>query len=107
MAIHQRARFSINPMCSHEQAVMRIGCYLLSTKEKGMIYKPDPSQGIEVYVVADFAGRWDPDNALNAENFYSRRGYVISYAGCPIFWQSKLETEIALLTAEAEYIALL
>jgi hypothetical protein len=28
------------------------------------------------------------------------------YAGCPIFWQSKLQTEIALSTAEAEYIAL-
>ena len=27
------------------------------------------------------------------------------YAGCPIFWASKLQTEIALSTAEAEYIA--
>ena len=28
------------------------------------------------------------------------------YANCPIFWASKLQTEIALSTAEAEYIAL-
>ena len=28
------------------------------------------------------------------------------YAGCPIHWVSKLQTEIALSTAEAEYIAL-
>ncbi|KAL7460030.1 hypothetical protein ACHAXS_000498 [Conticribra weissflogii] len=28
------------------------------------------------------------------------------YAGCPIFWSSKLQTEIALSTTEAEYIAL-
>ena len=41
MATHQCARFSVNPMRSHEQAVIRIGRYLLSTKEKGMIYKPD------------------------------------------------------------------
>ena len=27
------------------------------------------------------------------------------YAGCPIHWVSKLQTEIALSTAEAEYIA--
>ena len=27
-------------------------------------------------------------------------------AGCPIYWQSKLQTEIALSTAEAEYIVL-
>ncbi len=36
----------------------------------------------------------------------SRTGYVICYAGCPIGWCSKLQTEIALSTAEAEYIAL-
>ena len=45
MAVHQCARFSINPMRSHEQAVMRIGRYLLSSKEKGMIYSPDPKRG--------------------------------------------------------------
>ena len=28
------------------------------------------------------------------------------YAGCPITWQSKLQTEIALSTTESEYIAL-
>ncbi len=38
MATHQCARFSVNPMHLHEQAVMRIGRYLLSTKEQGMIY---------------------------------------------------------------------
>ncbi len=35
---------------------MRIRRYLLSTKEKGMIYKPDSRRGIEVFVDADFAG---------------------------------------------------
>jgi len=80
----------------------------LSTKEKGMIYHPDSTRGIEVFVEADFAGGWDPGDALNADNVYSCTGYVyvICYAGCPIFWQSKLQTEIALSTAEAEYIAL-
>jgi hypothetical protein len=71
-----------------------------------MIYKPDPKRGLEVFVDADFAGGWDPDNAENAGNVYSCTGYVICYAGCPMFWQSKLQTEIALSTAEAEYIAL-
>ena len=33
-------------------------------------------------------------------------GMVIMYANCPIFWRSTLQTEIALSTAEAEYIAL-
>ena len=28
------------------------------------------------------------------------------YAGCPLTWSSKIQTEIALSTTEAEYIAL-
>jgi hypothetical protein len=33
-------------------------------------------------------------------------GYIITYAGCPMHWSSKMQTEIALLAIEAEYIAL-
>ena len=36
----------------------------------------------------------------------SRSGFIIKYADCPIYWSSKLQTEIALSTAKAEYIAL-
>ena len=35
-----------------------------------------------------------------------RTGYVITYCGCPIHWVSKLQSEIALSTTEAEYIML-
>ena len=42
----------------------------------------------------------------NPEAVLSRTGFVISYAGCPIYWGSRLQTEIALSTTEAEYIAL-
>jgi hypothetical protein len=106
MAVHLCARFSVFPMRLHEQAVMRIGRYLLSTRKKGMTYKPDSSKGLELYVNADFAGGWDPADPGNADNIYSRTRFVIRYASCPIFWQSKLQTEIALSTAKAEYIAL-
>jgi hypothetical protein len=79
---------------------------LLLTKEQGIIYRPDSSKSIEVYVDANFAGGWDPGDAMNADNIYSRTGYSIWYAGCTIYWQSQLQTEIALSTAEAESIAL-
>ena len=45
-------------------------------------------------------------DADNAENLYSRSGYVIMFAGCPILWSSKLQSEITLSTTEAEYVAL-
>jgi hypothetical protein len=37
----------------------------------------------------------------------SRTGFVICYTNCPLIWCSKLQTEIALSTAEVEYIAML
>jgi hypothetical protein len=107
MAIHQCSRFSFSPMRLHELAVMRIGQYLLLKKERGMFYRPDSARGLEVFVDADFAGGWDPEHAENADNVYSCRGFVICYVGCPMFRLSKLQTKIALSTAEAEYIALL
>ncbi len=79
---------------------------MLSSKNKGMIYAPDPKRGLEVWVDADFAGGWNPNEAGDADNVYSRTGFVTHYAGCPVYWQSKLQTEIALSTAEAEYIAM-
>jgi hypothetical protein len=67
---------------------MRIGRYLLSSKNKGMIYAPDSKCGLEVWVDADFAGGWNPEEAGDVDNVYSRTGFIIYYAGCPIYWQS-------------------
>ena len=105
MAVHQCARFSANPKLSHEQAVKRIARYLLGTKEKGISFKPDTSKGIQCYVDADFAGGWNKEDPVNPENVLSRTGYIVFYAGCPMMWASRMQTEIALSTAEAEYIA--
>jgi histone deacetylase 1/2 len=106
MAVHQCARFCIDPKLLHERAINRIGKYLQGTKDKGIIYRPDLSKGLECYVDADFAGGWNKDENGDADTVLSRTGYVIMYAGCPIIWCSKLQTEIALSTVESEYMAL-
>jgi hypothetical protein len=36
----------------------------------------------------------------------SSTGFLITYANCSIYWASRLQTEIALHTAEAESIAM-
>jgi hypothetical protein len=90
-----------------KKLIMRLGCYLLDTRKRGIIYKHDKNVGLECYVDANFAGGWSQANSDNAENVLSRMGYVIMYANCPIHWVSRLQTKIALSTAEAEYIALL
>ena len=106
MAAHQCTRFCSQPMLSHERAVTRIGRYLLDTMDRGLMCKIDKSKGLECYVDADFAGGWTPSDPLNPDNALSRSDFVITYSGVPIFWRSKLQTEIALSTCEAEYIAL-
>ena len=80
--------------------------YLCDNYDKGIIYIIDKSKDLEVYADADFTGGWDKADCNNADNVLSRTGFVICYANCPIVWCSKLQAEIALSTAEAEYIAL-
>ena len=55
---------------------------------------------------ADFAGDWKDGDHSSPESVLSRTGFVIMLAGCPITWDSKLRTEIALSTTESEYIVL-
>jgi Reverse transcriptase (RNA-dependent DNA polymerase) len=40
MAVHQCARFSSNPKKNHEQALKRIGRYLIGTANRGLIIRP-------------------------------------------------------------------
>ena len=107
-AVHQCARFQLNPKKAHENAVKRIGRYLLGTRDKGIIFTPQMEKlnDIQCYVDADFAGNYTKDTNSNPDSVKSRTGCVIKYAGCPITWFSRLQTEISLSTTEAEYIAL-
>ena len=97
-AVHQFACFCNDPKLSHECAVKCIARYLLGTKERGVICRPDPTKGLECFDDADFAGSWDRGDSDNPENVMSCTGYVLMYAGCPLVWCSKLQTEIALST---------
>ena len=54
----------------------------------------------------DFTGGWSREVGDDADNFMSRNGMIIMYAKCPFNWRNSMQTEIALSTAEAEYIAL-
>ena len=105
-ATHQAARFSADPRESHTKVVHLIGLYLSGTADKGIILNPTDMH-FTVYVDADFSGLWDRRTAEDDPNTArSRTGFVIMFAGCPIIWISRLQTEISLSTTEAEYIAL-
>lgn len=106
MAVQQCARFCNEPGRQHEEAVKRICRYLLKTQDRGLIFRPDASRGLECYVDADWAGSWRDRSSNDPLSAHSRTGYVILYAGCPILSASKMQTLVALSTTEAEYIAL-
>ncbi len=105
-AVHQCACFCSAPKQSHAEAVKRIGRYLQSTQDKGLVIDPS-GNNFTCYVDASHAGDWKQEAAIDdPTTARSRTGYVITYAQCPIVWGSKLQTEITLSTTEAEYIAL-
>jgi len=105
-SVSQVARFMFNPKRSHEIAIKRIGRYLIGTKDKGMIIKPTTNIGINAYPDADFSGLYGYEDNNDPVCVRSRTGYVITVAGCPIYWSSKLQTETATSTMEAKVIAL-
>jgi hypothetical protein len=105
-ATHQCARFCEEPKKEHGDAIRWIARYLKGTKDKGMIFRPDKTKGLEVFVDADFAGNWDKAESEDRDTARSRYGYIIKYLDCPIVWKSHLAQEIALSSTEAEYTGL-
>ena len=105
-AVHQCARFCEKPNLIHERAVHRIGQYLFGTRKRGLVFKPDRNFGIEVFVDADFAGNWNSVEWTDPVSVLSCSGFMVRYANCPLYWSSKLQTEISLSTTEAQYIVL-
>jgi hypothetical protein len=105
-AVHQCARFTTAPRRLHELGIRRIVRYLKATSTKGYILRPSSTHNLDCFVDADFAGTWSSSTSDDPSSVKSRTGYVITFASCPILWCSKIQTEIALSTTEAEYIAL-
>ena len=80
-----------------------------ATSDKGLIFRPTSLQSqftTDIYVDADFAGGWSFEDPKDPICVKSRTGFVIEAMGCPIQWQSKLQSNIATSTMEAEYTAL-
>jgi hypothetical protein len=105
-AVHQAARYTDDPRASHALAIKRILRYIKGTKDKRIYFKPDGTEKIDCYVDSYFAGLFSVEDKQQPISAKSRTCYVIMYSGVPIFWLSNMQTQIALSTMEAEYIAL-
>ena len=107
-AVHQCARFCHAPRHSHAIAVKRIAHYLkgVLNKEQGLIFTASVDHKLDLFVDADFAGLWNYEDDQDPVCVKFRTGYVMTLGTCPLHCCSKLQTEIACSTHEAQYIAL-
>ncbi len=91
----------------HGKAILYLIHYLKKTHDLGLRFKPDPTKSFECYCDAVFSGLWNKAFApVDPHISKSRSGWIIFYAGCPISWASKLQSQVAMSTTEAEYIAM-
>ena len=79
-------------------AVKRILRYLKGIQEVGLVFGGKKARkDLEGWVDADWAG--------DVKSRLSRSGYVFKIAGGAISWSSKKQANVALSTAEAEYVS--
>ena len=106
-AMHQIAKYSSDPRTSHGEAVLYLIRYLKKTRDLGLLFKPDCNRVFEFYCDADFSGLWNKALApVDPSTSKSLSGWIIFYAGCPVSWASKLQSQVELSTTKAECIAM-
>ena len=71
-----------------------------------MVFKPSDNLSLDCYADADFAGLFKYENLQDPRSARSRTGFLITLGGSPVVWASRMQTEVATSTCEAEYIAL-
>ncbi len=101
-AVNCAVRYMFCPKHSHEVALKRIGRYLKATRDQGLVLNPSDMLKIDCYPDADFARMYGHELPTDPSFVKSRTGYTITVADCPVVWQSKLQTETATSTMEAE-----
>lgn len=95
-AIGVVSRFLSNPGKEHWDAVKWIMRYLRGTSSLKLSYGAAKS---------DLIGYTDSDMAGDVDSRKSTSGYLITFAGGAVAWQSRLQKCVALSTTEAEFIA--
>ena len=90
--------------CLCHQKICR---YLVATKNKGFVFNVNTKNlKINCYVDADFTGLHSHEDNMDPIVSKSRTGYVITLGDSLISWSSRLQTETALFTTEADILAL-
>ena len=91
----------------HVTAVKNVVKYLPAAKNYILILDPQKTRSLEAYVDSGLSGnRYNTTATKDVSTTKLRTGYASIYVVYLIIWASKLQTQIALSTTEAKYMAL-
>src|SRR5258708_9977315 len=98
-AVHYLSRFSVAPSLEHIMALKHIYRYLNGTRDLRMTFHGNQIRD-------DIIRFMDLDWARDANSWRLVSGYTFIFCGAAIAWSAKKHLTIALLSMEAEYMAL-
>jgi len=98
-AVYHLNRHLAQPINDHYTAAKRVMRYLAGTIEIGMVFGPNYIYDGTLQAYSD--SFWHD----NADNSRSIARYLFKLANRPVSWRSKQEPIVAILSTEAEYIA--
>jgi hypothetical protein len=82
----------------HLSLMHRVVKFVLGTKTRGTLVKPNVDCGVMAYVDSDFAG--------DRGNRRSITGYLVHLFGVPVAWKSRQQGGVTLSSSVAEYYAI-
>ena len=97
-AVTKLAQYAANPSKEHLDKALYICHYLVGTSKYQLTYDGNSGEGISACTDSDWAS--DPTERQ------SQSGYFVRMAGGLISWTSRAQKTVALLSTEAEYMAL-
>lgn len=97
-AVSLLGKYQADPTPTDWKALKHLLRYIKGTVDYGIVLPSHDNSALTAYSDAD----WARDESTRR----SRSGILITFAGAPIVWQSKLQQATATSTAEAEFAAL-
>jgi hypothetical protein len=88
-AVNCCARYMFSPRHLHELALKRLSCYLKQTSDGRMVVNiSNDVDKIDAYPDAKFGGTYGHENNTDPACTKIRTGFIITFADCPVYWQS-------------------
>ena len=89
----QLARFVSNPGKPHLDAAVRVLVYLRGSVQRTLVFRPDVTVPLRIYVDSDWAVK------------FSISGAIFTFMGCPVHWFAKTQRSVSMSSTEAEFFA--